>query len=504
MKTEHEYTRHKLHTSLYLPLIVLFFACCFLATLVFTIRPDVFFSGDAGLKFLVIKQINSAGEYKSLNLQQPEWVLKIWQEGFYPFKEPFVYNTSQGKIISFPPAFQWLNAPLYKWFGYRGMYVIPCLSLVLLWCWFLDTLKRSGTSVAMICCGFFLMAFCSPLTVYAAVYWEHTLALLLVFAGIVFHVRQPVSFRQSIILGVIAGLSVWFRPEALVLSSLLAGMALYNYFDKKSIYPLFFILGFMAALIAFFVFNAVAYGSIFGAHGYQVLDQNAAFNDLSGNLIILTHVNVRFFIFFPVAGLFYILAGYLFLKKPVMPAIVFQLTIIILIYSLITPFILPNAGGKQWGPRYFLPLIPLILVTLSLASIHLTLSRKWLILLIPLIVYSIYLNVYEAGSTLQSDYTYRVTPGMNFLKKQAGDVVVVQNQYIAQEFAAAFDRKKFFLAENKTEFLQLIDKLRTVGILRVTYIDIDNKGTSLPDSTNQEKTVLKHIGDYFFMEYSLK
>lgn len=464
----------------------------------------MFFSGDAGLKFLVIKQINNTGEYKSLNLQQPEWVQKIWQRGFYPFKEPFIYNTSLKHLIAFPPAFQWLNACLYKWLGYRGMYIIPCMSLVLLWLCFLSVFRRSKTNIFIVSFGLFLLAFCSPLTLYAAVYWEHTLAVLLTFAGVAFIVRGQNSFLQSLALGIITGLSIWFRPEALVLSGLFAGVALYNFFITKRASYLCFLLGFVAMLIVFFLFNFIVYRNLLGAHAFQVIDQKGNGEGLQNRLAILTHVNARFFIFFPAAILFYGLAAYLRIKRQVFPVVIYQLVAVIIIYSLITPFLLPNAGGKQWGPRYFLPLVPLMLVTVCLAYGYISLSKSWIIFIIPLLLYSAYLNVYQAGITLRNDYSYRVRPALTFLENRHCKVVIVQNQYIAQEFAAAFDKKIFFLAEGDSSFNQLMPILRQEGVSCLIYMDIENREKSLPNALNQGKRGLFKVGNYFFAEYSVK
>jgi hypothetical protein len=65
------------------------------------IQPDVFFSGDGGLKFLVVKQINEGHGFKWLFLPHEQWVKNIWDQGFFPIQKPFVYPGTEGYIVSF-------------------------------------------------------------------------------------------------------------------------------------------------------------------------------------------------------------------------------------------------------------------------------------------------------------------------------------------------------------------------------------------------------------------
>lgn len=44
---------------------------------------------------------------------------------------------------------------------------------------------------------------------------------------------------------------------------------------------------------------------------------------------------------------------------------------IVIVFSLVTPFLLPNDGIVQWGAKYFLAIIPVTLVALFMAE------NKW-------------------------------------------------------------------------------------------------------------------------------
>ena len=261
-------------------------------------------------------------------------------------------------------------------------------------------------------------------------------------------------------------------------------------------------------ILSFFVFNKAEYGNILGAHSIQVMDQSTGAK-LTEGFTHLTHINARLFIFFPAALIFYALVVYLYIKRRFsMPAVIYELTSIIILFSIITPFILPNAGGKQWGPRYFMLIVPAMITVISLALMHLPLStiplRKWRFVIILLLAYSVYLDVFKSAKTLRDDYAYRVSPGLQFLKSDPTNVVVVQNQFIAQEFAAVFEEKNVFLAEDETAFYKLQSKLRSAGISEIVYMAISNESKALPNMLENGGRNLHQVGDYFFGKYILR
>ncbi len=485
---------------------IFFLGCSFLGTLLLTIKPDVFFSGDAGLKFLMIKQVGFGGGFMKLDTKQPLWVEQIWAEGFFPFKPPFVYTTNQGRIVSFPPLFQLINAVFFKAFGFPGLYVIPCLSIPALWAWFVFALRKFALSPIVIAAALFLLAFCSPVTLYGAVYWEHSLAIFLVFSGAAFIVVQPASFVNSIISGVLTGLSIWLRPEAMVFCGLLMLTVMYNFYQGKRMQNLLFVCAASVLIAVFFVFNQLVYGNMFGAHSYQVLNESSV-NELKRYWNLLTHINLRLIIFFPVAVIFYFLAAYLLARRPAVPPPVIQLSVIVICFLILTPLILPNAGGKQWGPRYFLPIIPVMLFTICASLPHLPgiSSRQKTVLpvMICFAAYSFFLNVYMAGKTLKEDYAYRVTPGLNFLKSRPANVIVVQNQYVAQEFAAIFTSMVVFLAENENSSRILGIKLKSAGISDFVYISFGTTSLLPVNDYYQRISEPQIKGNYRFVEYRL-
>jgi hypothetical protein len=53
-------------------------------------------------------------------------------------------------------------------------------------------------------------------------YWEHAPAVLLLFAGLAFIARTPTRMPAAIMLGLVSGLAVWLRPEAILMNFLYA------------------------------------------------------------------------------------------------------------------------------------------------------------------------------------------------------------------------------------------------------------------------------------------
>jgi hypothetical protein len=493
-------------TNTYLPFIIVLLACCFLVVLLLTIRRDVFYSGDAGLKYLVVKQFISTGEYKILHAEQPGWVNRLWSGSYYPFKPPFVYNTTQGRMVAFPPFFQWLNAPFYNWFGYQGLYVIPAVSTVLLWICFIQLLQRIKIQPLLIAFGTLLLALCSPVTMYGAMYWEHCTALLLLFVNIIYLVKPP-SGPQAVILGLLSGSAVWLRPEAIVYCGLFMLAAIYNFYRDKTIAHLYFAFAVSVVIAGFFVFNTFVYGDALGAHGYQLVREAGVTEQVAKGFTILTHTHARLILYYPVALIFYAMTVWMFIKRPLLPVAVYQLAAIACLFSVIIPFILPNAGGKQWGPRYLLPLIPVMVTVISMVLKYFPVDffkNKWGIAIVVLIVgYSMHLNVYQAATSLKKDYAYRVTPGLRFLESDSCKVIVVQNQYITQEFAALFASRKMFLAETAESFTGLKAQLVRAGVSEIIYISIVNEKHALFNRLHKGDTGLRKIGGYYFGKYVL-
>jgi hypothetical protein len=458
---------------------VLFLSLCYFALLVSFIHNGVFYSADGGVKSIAIRQLTKGYGFKYLHLDQPSWVQSIWQDGFFPFRPPFFYPSTDGYMFVFPPAFQVINSFFYSMLGYAGLYILPVSSMLLLWVCTILLLKRCGISPSGIALALFVLVFCSPLTVYGTMYWEHAPAVLLLFAGLAFIARTPTRLPAAVMLGLVSGLAIWLRPEAILMNFLYALAAIVLYAREKRPVYIAFVSCLFISVLCFFAFNKAEYGSILGLHSQQVVNSDDPETRMTAghvlhNLVMNNYRSIRYFFFI----LLLLPVVYRLFTSPkdrdprpgLLAAIVFG-------FSLIAPFIVPNEGGRQWGARYFLPLIPITVVALCLAYKqwdHFTawLKPVWLtVIILCCFGYSFMHNTYKGGiKEMRWAYTQRVKPSLDTITAKPGNVVVVFAPYMAYELGSAFSKEYFFLAPGDDSLRKLLPLLKRQGIHEYTYI----------------------------------
>jgi hypothetical protein len=487
--------------------LVALLSILYLAFLVSSAQPGVFFSSDGGIKYLVVKQLTGGHGFKYMYLPQPQWVHQVWANGYFPFKPPFLYSSPNGYLFVFPPAFQVISAFFFARFGDGGLYIIPVASTLLLWLSVFLLLRRCGVAPSRIALALFVLVFCSPLTIYGATYWEHMTAVLLLFCGLAFLVRPPSGPLAAIGMGLFSGLAAWFRPEALMMNALYGLALVFLLLRERRRTTILFLIGLAIGVGSFLVFNKIEFDSFFGIHSRQVLNDsveggvevNPFRNFIANNLI-----NARHFLFI----LLILPVIFVWVRhRKQLETRTFLLIGIILTYCILTPFMVPNDGGRQWGARYFLPLVTVVLVALALVEKEWNVRPSvWLLtILILFMAYSLQHNAYKGGiRTLVWENHHRISPSMNFIRHQPGHVVVVSLPYIAMELGYIFDQKYFFLAPDDSSLRRLLPQLKQQGVHEFTYIyDIrvpDVKPTMLTDTLPNWP---RDNGDFEFREYPI-
>jgi hypothetical protein len=330
---------------------------------------------------------------------------------------------------------------------------------------------------------FFILAFCSPITFYGAVYWEHTLDLLLLFSGIFFIICPTEKPWLAIILGLTSGLSVWLRPESLLLNILFIGVIALSNDKQRATVNWFFFLSMLAGAASFMAFNKVEYGTYFGRHGSQILangNYNISLRDLRHKTRLLAFLLIEYF---PVALLLIpVLYAWLKLKWP-LDIRIKGLIFVVIIFCFCSPFIFPNAGGKQWGPRYFLPLIPILILIFADAYVKwknfIRGTFKWALVftIAAMAGVGFLLNTFIEARELRNENLNGVLPALNYVKRDPGKIVLVNSQFVTQELGDLFKGKSFFLAEDSGAFRKIIPLLKNQGENHFVYI---NEG-GLPD-----------------------
>jgi len=368
-------------------------------------------------------------------------------------------------------------------------------------------LRRCDIAPAQIAASLFILVFCSPLTLYGATYWEHMTAILLLFCGLVFLVRPPSGALAATALGLLSGLAAWFRPEALMMNALYGLALVYLFVRQRERTTMLFLIGLAIGVGSFLLFNKIEFDSFFGIHSRQVLKDSVEGGvevNPFRNLIANNLINTRHFPFILlILPVIYIWARY---RKP-LPARILLLIGIILTYCILTPFMVPNDGGRQWGARYFLPLVTVVPVALLLVE------KEWNLRLpvwataitLAMVAYSFQHNTYKGGiKTLVWENHHRISPDIGFLNQQPGKVVVVSVPYIAMELGYLFDQKYFFLAPDDSSLHRLLPLLKQQGVKEYTYIyDVRVPNVKPAMLTDTLPNWPRENGDFEFHEYPI-
>ncbi len=488
--------RRRIRESGLIVYLVFILSIAYLGFLALSIHEGIFYAGDQGLKALVVKQIAQGYGFKYLHLGQPAWVQSIWNAGFTPLRPPSFYNSPEGYLIVFPPGFQLVSAWLYEKWGIAGLYVIPMLSTVVLMWWFIALMKRSGVRPVMVALGLFVLVFCSPLALYGVMFWEHLPAVLLLFAGLAFLVRPPVRIGSAVALGVVSGFAVWLRPEGLMMNLLYAVAIVLFYFRKNPRISAAFLAGLALPTLGFFVFNMAEYGALMGVHGRQVFVDNDPRTRMSwthglDNLWQNNYISTIHFLF--VLLLIPLIVRGIVLRKSADPRPGLLAGIVVL-FSILTPWVLPNNGIVQWGARYFLAIIPVTVVALLLAE------REWrrgdqrpipawaLSVVVLFIGFCFYYNTHGGGyKEVRWRYNKRLASTYPLIDSKPGNVVIVSHHWMINDFAYLFDKEYFFAASNNDSLRRLLPLLKRNGVHQYIFV-FDPREPTLPTMLRDSST----------------
>jgi hypothetical protein len=552
------------------PLIILILGVCFSLYLQLLLPQDTYFNGDAGLKSLLAQQFASGNLNVDLQQTDLDWVHRLWRDGFYPYQAPFAYYLDQKYYITFPYTFPLVTAPFYALFGYRGLYVIPLVCTWAIWLLFYLACLRSRFNNWLTSLGSILLIFASPLTLYSAMYWEHTLAVFCCFLGLFLWFfpkdKERISKFNSSLAGLALGSSVWFRPEFLPLVLLVIGLVVslrflelprlsklknklgsidWQYWRYLTKNYLFFLSTLTIAVSLFFVCNQLIYDHPLGIHAIQVVEKTSLSQRLGDTWIKLQQLFVFLFEYFPLTYfllaypiissiadnkvnrqrnllltsiyLSFCLLAYLFfwlsdnrfsdwvinylplLTLPVLYAILIIINYrtiefqweIVCFYLLCLAFIVGVAllvpsgtegfkvvGGKQWGARFLLILVPLLGI-FAMRSIEQILKRKQdkIVRYVTISIIGIVLalginkNTFAASTYLDREHQ-GYSPAIEFLSRQDREkIIVISHQFVGQILEPALHRQKiFFLAETSQDLTKLATGLISDNEREFLYI----------------------------------
>jgi hypothetical protein len=458
------------------PLLVILAGVLFSLFLQWQLPNDVFFSGDAGLKALLAKQFSSGQFRFDLNLPVEQWVRNLWQNGLYPFQEPFVYNRFGQYYITFPFTFPLVTAPFQALFGYRGLYVVPLIATWAAWISFYFACRRLKLKAFSTAIALAILIFASPLSIYSAMYWEHTLAVALCFQGVATLLipgTEGLSKKDAVLSGIFLGLSVWFREEILGIVALLSVLVFAaSFFKLKKLQFLakrkeLFVVSTFFTIAIFFVLNTLIYKHPLGMHSVQIVEKFSLIDRLLVAVKNFEQMSSDLFYYFPMTLFAVLYLGVSLFSRQKLK-LNLGMTVIYatcLFFTVAVAVMVPaGAGGKQWGPRFLLVLVPLIcLIAIREFEFVRRLTKGSIkkigtVIFLVLFIIGVYKNTYS-GTAYLSEIYQGISPAIQFLRSQPETVVAMSNQYVAQVLQAPLPEKVFFLTKEPQDLQTLGEAL---------------------------------------------
>jgi hypothetical protein len=187
----------------------------------FVFPPHAFFTPDEGAKLLQLQSLRWENGHLGYDIAYPGRDLDpdlqfaqndpLW--GFLRVRDNKLYFQRL-------PVFPLLVLPFFRWFGFQGLYLLPAVGGAVSGVLALHLLERDDRRFGM----WMLIAFGSPVFIYATIFWEHTLTtcLGLVGAWLAFRIgpiaraAPPPKIAGWLLVGAVLGTCVYIRLEMLI------------------------------------------------------------------------------------------------------------------------------------------------------------------------------------------------------------------------------------------------------------------------------------------------
>jgi len=474
----------RLRRATVLPALVFSGGLVFSLYLQTLIPGEVYTVGDAGLKALLTRQLSQGVLHFDLRLEAKPWVRALWDAGLYPFEPPNVVAVGEKRFITFPFTFPLISAPFYRFFGFRGLYVLPLVSLWLVWVAFWMACRGLRLGAVVTAAVLAAVVFASPITWYSATFWEHTLALALAFHGLRMALAMPagrlLSPPPSFTAGALLGASVGLREELLCMVALMVGVTLAvprriaTSGERLSVRRRPFLAGLVLPPALFFLANRLVYGNFLGLHGAGAV-QSFSRRQWTVAFVVLKALLLGLVEYFPVLliGLIAIpILGGLYGRAVMRKALPFLALSIF--FSVAVPLLVRTEGGRQWGPRFLLGVVPLLALASGLALKRMRrLGGAWrrtsMAAFAALFLWGAWGNAYQGTAYLRRNYQRRMIP-FSFVREDDAHFVAVSHASVAAQLAGTFDRKTYFLASHAMDLRLLARELASHGEIRFLYL----------------------------------
>ncbi len=217
---------------------------------------QAFYSGDMGPKYVQARSFLSEG-FSSLTLPYPGALLDPTEQ-FFPFAEPFVFRTAHGIQASSSPTSALVRAA----FGdIRGVTMLALLgAIVVLW---LATRMAVDDEPRILS---WVLGFGTCLWFYAVIPWEHAPAAALGMAGVWIGLNRQ-GWRWAVVAGLLIGLGTAILEEVVLL---LPGLLVASWASRRGLAGLAALLAGTGLVVATSLAGEVLlYGRPAGAHAIE-------------------------------------------------------------------------------------------------------------------------------------------------------------------------------------------------------------------------------------------
>lgn len=231
-------------------------------TLALIVLPQTaFFCSDEGLKVIQAQSLIRQG-WASIAIEYPGRLLDPAVQ-FFPIPEPVAFVRAGAVYFITPLLFSLLASLTYALTGYAGLYFIPIggglASLFLTYRLARISLEPTKATLTML-----LLAIATPFSFYCLVFWEHTLATALFLLALVLLVTSSSTTRMWRLLagGICLGAMASVRTEGYVFSLVViaAWAGTYRRWPHLGL----ILLGLGAALAPLWLSNQILYGTPLG------------------------------------------------------------------------------------------------------------------------------------------------------------------------------------------------------------------------------------------------
>ena len=260
---------HRNWVDLYPLLFLILVLTITLVTLILIVLPDnTFYTGDSGMMLIQIKSY-IMNRWRSINIIYPGEFLdpehKVFDAGFLYSKDRRLYGA-----VSL--TFTFLSSFPFWFFGYKGLYLITSLSLLLTSVFvYLITLHFSNKKTALF--ASFLIGFGSPLIFYGVELRSHTLVVMLCTLSIllIFKSFDKRKYLNLILSGISLGISYSFRVEILFfIAAIILSYFFIKGFKKNTFLEIFTIsIGVIIIVLPLSIFYHYSFGYFLGPHAYN-------------------------------------------------------------------------------------------------------------------------------------------------------------------------------------------------------------------------------------------